>query len=90
MLEVNDFDPYEPVAYHGESFSFHESEKKIIDDLRKWASEYFKDFQIYDSETQIPIRSQNHDGMFYYRDFDIQGKVIKFEKLNKNFNQFLI
>lgn len=80
FIPVN-YDPYEPIAHSGESYSLHEVEKEIIDNLRSWSKRYFQDFQTFESETQLPLRKQNNDGSFFYKDFDIQAKVIHMNKL---------
>jgi len=37
-------DPYEPIVYSGDTFTFHPHERETIDDLRKWSKKYFMDF----------------------------------------------
>ena len=73
------FEPYLPIAFSGEAYTFHESEKKIIDELRSWSHRYFKDFQVFDSDTTLPQKQTRKDGNQFYRDFDIQGKVVMFD-----------
>ena len=84
--EPVDFDPYEPIAFSGDSYSIHEEEKKMIDEMREWAMKYFKDFQVFDSETQLPNRQVSKDNQqeFYYRDFDIQAKVINYDVIENS------
>ena len=68
-------DPYTPTSFSGDAFAWHEEEKERIDALRKWAKAYFSEFSPHESETNLPGRSRTKDDTFYYKDFDIQGKV---------------
>lgn len=58
----------------------------MIDELRSWALKYFKDFQVFESETQLPNRQVSKDNHqeYYYRDFDIQAKVINFDLIQNS------
>jgi len=47
-------DPYEVISSSNNKYSFHDSEKQIIDELREWSKEYFSKFLIFDTETHIP------------------------------------
>ena len=42
---------------------------------------YFKDFQVFDSETQLPQIQKAQDGTKYYKDFDIQAKIVNLDKI---------
>jgi len=37
-------------------FTFHESEKAIIDRLREWSYDYFRTTYVYDTETHINLK----------------------------------
>jgi len=49
---------YTPYASSDSGYSFHESEKAILDNLRKWAANYYKQNHVYDYETYIPAINQ--------------------------------
>jgi hypothetical protein len=44
---------YKPIACSSRAFSFHESEKATIDNLRQWAYDYFRSTEIFDSATYM-------------------------------------
>ena len=44
---------YTPIAASSSHFSFHESEKLIIDKLREWSYDYFRSTYLYDAETRV-------------------------------------
>lgn len=81
-MKEKDHDPYEPILHSGEAYSCHEDERALIDQLRAWSLKYFKDFQVFDSETQVPQRQQAQDGTKYYKDFDIQAKITNLDKIS--------
>ncbi len=71
---------YAPVMCSSKVFTFHESEKIIIDRLREWAYDYFRTTYVYDTETHVNFKEfQSIDGTLYYRDFDFLGKLVDVE-----------
>ena len=83
-------DPYQPIAFSGETYTFHPSERETIDQLRKWSKKYFMDFQVYESETLLPSRMQAYDGTIFYKDFDIQAKLLRVDPIDEQFSKILL
>ena len=44
---------YMPILSSHRQYAFNDSEKSIIDKLREWAFEYFRQTEIYESDTRI-------------------------------------
>ncbi len=52
-----------------------------MQNLRKWSKKYFDDYQIFETDTCLPQRYLN-DGIFNAKDFDIQAKLIKIDRID--------
>lgn len=77
---------YKPIMCSSKAYSFHESEKQIIDRLREWAHDYFRSTYIYDSETRMTDQEfTSLDGTQFYRDFDFLGKLVDVEWIDDQF-----
>ncbi|CDW85854.1 alpha telomere binding protein [Stylonychia lemnae] len=81
-LDENDL-KYYPIACSSSSYSFNDSEKEIIDNLRRWSYDYLKSNPVFASETQVQtqIHVDSH-GQSYYKDFDILAKIISLEVID--------
>ena len=79
------------MACSSRAFSFHESEKAIIDNLRLWAYDYFRSTEIFDSATHMfENEFSASDGTTYFKDFDFLGKLVDVEWIDDQFcNLFL-
>ena len=68
-----------------DKYSYHPSEIKILDELRKWSLQYFSTICIFDHETTIPVaKVLDKEGNAYYKNFDIHGKIIHCENIFEN------
>jgi hypothetical protein len=58
-------------------YTFHESEKAVIDKLRQWAHDYFRGTEIFDNSTHLNQREyMASDGQAFFKDFDFIGKLL--------------
>lgn len=77
---------FEPFIFYGKTFSFDNSEKKIISALRNWSSTNFAKNQMLNNQYITKLSdvkekfSKNEHGKFY--DFDLQVKVAQLFKID--------
>ena len=84
-------DPYRPIASSSQKYSFHESECKIVDNLRAWSKEYFERFLVFETETRIPPPlSKREEVNPKFRDFDVQARVLSMEKLDDVYSEVIL
>ena len=78
---------YTPIMSSHQTYAFNDSEKQVIDRLRDWSSEYFKQTYIFGSDTEMNMQefSSGKDGTTYYKDFDILGKLNEVEWIDDQF-----
>jgi hypothetical protein len=82
---------YKPIASSSKAFSFHVSEKVIIDNLRQWAHDYFRTTEIFDATTYMMEKeSLATDGTTYYKDFDFLGKLVDVEWIDDQFCNLIL
>ena len=85
LHEFTDDLKYYPIGCSSTSLSFDPAEKVILDNLRRWSVEYLKNNQIYPCETNIQSLQHYKNGVPFFKDFDLIGKLTAIKLLDDRF-----
>lgn len=61
-----------PFAYSGKHFTFEKNEAATLQNIRKWAQQYFSQYNVISTDMYTPLnKAQSHKG-----DFDVIAKIL--------------
>jgi len=82
LAEPNEDLRYYPIACSSYGFSFHETEKKTLDDLRKWSNEYLRQMKIFNVETSVNFKYMKQAEYNLFKDFDLTVKMLSIDPID--------
>jgi len=72
-----------PFSYSGKHFSFEKSEAAIVQNIRKWAQQYFAQYNVISQDMYVPLnKAQAQKG-----DFDVLAKILQVFELDEYTNE---
>lgn len=76
----NEFTPF---AHSGKHFTFEKSEGALVSNIRKWAQQYFSQYNVISNDLYIPLnKAQANKG-----DFDVVAKILQVFELDEYTNE---
>jgi hypothetical protein len=72
-----------PFAFSGKNYTFEKSEAALLQNIRKWAVQYFQQYNVISSDMFVPLnKAQSQKG-----DFDVVAKILQVFELDEYTNE---